>query len=110
MKSGGPSGGSIPVMVAVGVSGSGIHFIEVETAKPICVLEVAQRPPVYYDLAFTPDGARLAASADHEGLCVWDLVELKPVQRSSFVLYHLRHSQQARQQRFQHLELPTWKS
>jgi tetratricopeptide (TPR) repeat protein len=60
-------------IVAVGVKGSGIHLIEVETAKPICVLEVAQRPPVYYDLAFTPDGARLAASADWEGLCVWDL-------------------------------------
>jgi serine/threonine protein kinase/WD40 repeat protein/Flp pilus assembly protein TadD len=60
-------------VAAVGLWGVGIQLIEVETGKPIAMLEVAHRPPVYSDLAFTPDGDRLAASADYLGLCIWDL-------------------------------------
>jgi WD40 repeat protein len=58
---------------AVGLWGTGIRLIEVETGETVALLEAAREPPVHLDLNFSSDDTLLTAAVDHAGFCVWDM-------------------------------------
>ena len=64
-------------LAAIGVWGIGVMLIEVDTGRRVAMLEIPEKPPVFFDLSFTADGSRLIAAADHAGCCVWDIRVLR---------------------------------
>lgn len=64
-------------LIAIGCWGSGVRLLDAASAAPIATLDAVQSPSAYVDLEFTPDGDRLIGAADSEGVCIWELREIR---------------------------------